>query len=497
MIKYFKELEDPAHQYLSLLDNKPVKKRIEVNQIPLDKAIEAIKILKELDELNPLMLDNNDKNKIYTHYTNTKGADSIVDEKGKERDYSNINLDIDLADVEDEEYFEHLDIPDDLSDVPFETYDEDDNKSLLDYRMNSLYSCIICGFPLEDEGITRNGRDKIRDILSYTLSLNNNLDYLNKLCSYEKDKKQIFDYGKLISRSIDTIEDVFREDKILVDKWKIFFAISNRASLLKIQGRLPKNLEARVNEIKDYIYNYNIYVTDRDFLLYNMELYNSWLITPYNHLFNTLGYHKAHEVSDLRSYYYNLLGYIGSMDEVKIYETYKSCLESIKDRLDKHWITVLDYSSTFNLRWDCFILRLEDYYLLDRYEKTGYDYGTGKCYDKKIIDIYNGLNSAQGAIYEFFYELKKNSNDFDRDLKTVKSLCFTDVLVRCCGLHKVESQVEKTITTSCIKWAEEFSEYIKNGWTIKFIPPYIVYNGVLVEYPKDFLTIRRVLKQDK
>ena len=31
--------------------------------------------------------------------------------------------------------------------------------------MNSLYSCIISGFSLEDEGITRNGRDKIRDIL--------------------------------------------------------------------------------------------------------------------------------------------------------------------------------------------------------------------------------------------------------------------------------------------------------------------------------------------
>ena len=154
MIKYFKELEDPAHQYLSLLDNKPVKKRIEVNQIPLDKAIEAIKILKELDELNPLMLDNNDKNKIYTHYTNLKGADSIVDEEKKEREYSNINSDLDLAEVEDEEDFEE--------------------KDLLEYRMNSLYSSIICGFPLEDEGITRNGRDKIRDILSYTLSLNNN-----------------------------------------------------------------------------------------------------------------------------------------------------------------------------------------------------------------------------------------------------------------------------------------------------------------------------------
>ncbi len=477
MIKYFKELEDPAHQYLSLLDNKSVKKSIEVNQIPLDKAIEAIKILKELDELNPLMLDINDKNKIYTHYNNLKGADSIVDEEEKEREYSNINSDLDLAEVEDEEDFEE--------------------KDLLEYRMNSLYSSIICGFPLEDEGITRNGRDKIRDILSYTLSLNNNLDYLNKLDSYEKDKNTIIDYGKLMSRSIDTIEDLFREDKILVDKWKIFFAISNRANLLKMQGRLPKDLEVRVNEIKDYIYNYNIYVTDRDFLLYNMELYNSWFITPYNHLFNTLGYYKAHEVSNLRSYYYNLLDSIASMDEVKIYETYKSCLESIKDRLDKHWITVLDYSSTFNLRWKCFILQLEDYYLLDRYEKIGYDYGTGKCYDKKIIDIYNGLNSAQGAIYEFFYELKKNSNDFERDLKTVKSLCFIDVLVRCCGLHKVESKVEKTITTSCIKWKEEFSEYIKNGWKIVFIPPYIVCDGQLVEYPKDFLTIRRVLKMNK
>ena len=41
-----------------------------------------------------------------------------------------------------------------------------------------------------------------------------------------------------------------------------------------------------------------------------------------------------------------------------------------------------------------------------------------------------------------------------------------------------------------------FDEYIKSGWTIQFIPPIIINKekGYIEEYPKEFLTIRRILK---
>lgn len=48
------------------------------------------------------------------------------------------------------------------------------------------------------------------------------------------------------------------------------------------------------------------------------------------------------------------------------------------------------------------------------------------------------------------------------------------ILVRCCGFHKVESSVNKTITTSTLRYEEDFSEYMKKGWSISFIPPIII-----------------------
>lgn len=54
---------------------------------------------------------------------------------------------------------------------------------------------------------------------------------------------------------------------------------------------------------------------------------------------------------------------------------------------------------------------------------------------------------------------------------------------------------EKTITTSCINYEKELEEYINNGWNIQFIPPFIIDNNCLKEYPEDFLVIKRLLKK--
>ena len=45
-----------------------------------------------------------------------------------------------------------------------------------------------------------------------------------------------------------------------------------------------------------------------------------------------------------------------------------------------------------------------------------------------------------------------------------------EILIRCCGFNKVIQQT-KEIITSFINYEEEFSEYIKRGWRICFLPP--------------------------
>ena len=71
-----------------------------------------------------------------------------------------------------------------------------------------------------------------------------------------------------------------------------------------------------------------------------------------------------------------------------------------------------------------------------------------------------------------------------------------DILVRCCGFHKVESKVNKTITTSDVNYEKEFLEYIDKGWNIKFIPPIIIRKdlGIVSVLDVESPLVKRYLK---
>lgn len=118
--------------------------------------------------------------------------------------------------------------------------------------------------------------------------------------------------------------------------------------------------------------------------------------------------------------------------------------------------------------------------------------------EKHTIDLILGIINAQACFYRFFEELclytENPKDEVKKIIKWTKN-DIGDVLVRCCGFHKIESMQEKTITTSCINYENELEEYINNGWNIQFIPPFIIDNNCLKEYPEDFLVIKRLLKK--
>ena len=58
--------------------------------------------------------------------------------------------------------------------------------------------------------------------------------------------------------------------------------------------------------------------------------------------------------------------------------------------------------------------------------------------------------------------------------KLGKTIPLDDLLVQCCGFHKVNSSREKTITTSSLNYKESFKEYIQNGWEIDYVPKIII-----------------------
>ena len=117
-----------------------------------------------------------------------------------------------------------------------------------------------------------------------------------------------------------------------------------------------------------------------------------------------------------------------------------------------------------------------------------------KTYNPRIVKLIAGIESAQAGLFSFFYHLKNNSCDYYSDLDYIKQFNLDEILVRCCGFHKISSICDKTITTSCINYEEEFEEYIRKGWTIDFVKPIILnpYTKRIEEYSDEFLLIKKM-----
>jgi intein/homing endonuclease len=85
-------------------------------------------------------------------------------------------------------------------------------------------------------------------------------------------------------------------------------------------------------------------------------------------------------------------------------------------------------------------------------------------------------------------EMTKNNPD-DRD--------FRDIFVRCAGFYKIETTLEKTITTSSFTPFEDLPEYLKRGWDVCIIPPIIVNSekGIISELDMNSLLVERYLER--
>ena len=97
-------------------------------------------------------------------------------------------------------------------------------------------------------------------------------------------------------------------------------------------------------------------------------------------------------------------------------------------------------------------------------------------------------------MFSFFYHLKNGSSDYYADLDYIKQFSLNEILIRCCGFHKISSVCDKTITTSSINYVHEFKEYIIRGWNIDFIKPIILdpYTKRVEEYSDEFLLIKKM-----
>ena len=480
MVPYFKELDDPFNQTINLIDKHQPIRSIDISQLPLDKTIKYYKLINELDKLNPLMLTKDEENMDFTNY------------------WVDFEKDEDACTI-------------------LNNYDVEYPLNYYRYGEYDLYNDLKYGKKeFNRDGITNNGFNKIMELLFDYISKHKDDDLeidieglkitLSQYISTYKDYKNgfinfreyVFDGREKIKNLNDKIadylvliENYFNVRKgYSVGKYIIFDYIDVTSKLLKMQNRLPKELEDKCNQYINELNKYKFVVPNMDSYV-DMKLSNAWFITPYNDLYNTNSYYRGHQNSNIKIDYHKIMK---EMTPTLEQLDPKGSLYLRNVLKNNGYFTTFDFRYYFNLIYDCFFIKDYKYLDMDREEQLRERFMYGKCYDQKILRLMIGIESAKASMYEFFYNLRKYSNYYEMELFKIADMSFTDFLVRCCGFHKIETQVDRTITTSLVNYDEAFEEYIKRGWKIEFIPPIVLNDGTLEEYNKDFIKIRSILK---
>lgn len=317
----------------------------------------------------------------------------------------------------------------------------------------------------------------------------NGLVKMNQLKKeYQKNYKGDDFYKDFTYYFIEIIRQFNYSDKgITSSKSCIFYYLLSVKKMAKYQNKLSKDDEMLFDEALEFMRNYKIEISHKAFEPVKMYLPNSWYITPYNHLYNTMGSDGHKEANLIYPFYYSII-----RDDV-VSNPY-ILLESAKKILEKGFIDKVTFDSYTNLIYDFITIYPESYYNLTNSEKYKYTSLYRRTYNPKIVKLIVGIKSAQAGLFSFFHYLKNNSSDYPNDLDFVKQYSLDEILVRCCGFHKISSICDKTITTSCINYEEVFAEYINKGWNIDFVKPIILnpYTKRVEEYSDEFLLIKKM-----
>lgn len=151
-------------------------------------------------------------------------------------------------------------------------------------------------------------------------------------------------------------------------------------------------------------------------------------------------------------------------------------------------------------------------------ENKMFDNADVKCYFNMFFTNYNdpllmklmlGIITSKIALLEKFIEIKNESKNTKQTMDFIVEKSnddISDILVRLCGFHKIESQVDRTITTTSLN-LDAFRNYLDNDFKLSIIPPILLsgdydelYNQIVVdrfleknpEYDGKILTMKSI-----
>ena len=291
-------------------------------------------------------------------------------------------------------------------------------------------------------------------------SIYEELDWIIK--EYEKidfDSMEFERTVRLIKRILKVLIEVYPHNKHIYEK-----------SLIKFQ-----TIYDEIDKLSSIEYNQNalkykkVYLPDAWYILPNQILYNagnghkvSNLTYDFYYVINDV-FEKNNSIKGMSSYYYNLAKEIKEKGFIEGY-----------------------FKRFINLSY------------FPVYDDTTHELST--CHEKYTLDHMVGIVMAHAYFYKFFEDIQKYCSnpkeEFDKLKKLTNSL-ISDICVRCCGFHKVESQLKKTITTSDINYKESFKEYMEKGWNIVFIPPIIIQRelGKISELDMESSFVKKYIKK--
>ncbi len=356
-----------------------------------------------------------------------------------------------------------------IEDIEPKLFMEDTSLKLYSFKFINYFIDNYCSIPLSNNGV-----EKIDKLINDYINKNNGID----LIDFKNVKRYfiaILNYFYYSNMCLTCSKDV------------ILTYIFSSKIMAKFQEKLSIEDEKLFDEVLQYIRNYNVKIPCKDFEPVKMHLPNSWYITPYNHLYNTMGKDGHKQANLIYPLYYSIIRNDNISNPVKIYEY-------LKETLERGWINKSDFDKYTNSIYDFMAIYPDYYYTLNSFDEHQYRTISKRTYNPKIVGLITGIESAQAGLYSFFNYLKNNSSDYYNDLEYLKSLYLDDILIRCCGFHKISSICDKTITTSCINYEEQLAEYINKGWRIDFVKPIVLdnYTKRIEEYPDEFLLIRNM-----
>lgn len=372
---------------------------------------------------------------------------------------------------------------------------------LIDYRINDKYIVKNYEMPISFFEKHKLLFEIINDINSILNSINLDDLYNNIIKKYNKEI--LFDYknyyidmdiysaiNELITEKFPGICNL--QSKISLDKYDLGRLIFFYKEAVYFLSYIYPDKEDKFNNIDEYLRKVssdlgeygNIKIIPDDRI--NLYLPDNWYITPYNRLYNS-GDKDSHKVLNL------------------VY-TFNDIEENIKKGVS---INSGPYSSNYyferykRIRNENYITNTDfTEYLNYVYTYVSFDKSfERRCHDPRIIETVLGVVSANMEVYRFFENLQKYTINPKKEYERLLELTAfdkADILVRCCGFHKMNVCKQKVISTSKINCGEDFYEYLKRGWDVEYRSPIIVNREKgIVEELNNSLYIDKCIDRDR